>query len=277
VPRIAVGDLLIDLDVPSSWACEYSLAGSLLAVDSARKVTLEVSGLHLQPSGPAATDLGVQHVLDAAQRYGTSAREAAPGVWVVKETAGELPTWMAAQGNRLVVATLHLDPSSPSHAALEAEVDGIVASVGAAHDPFPPPSETPAFSQLRDSQRLFFEQRRSSLRAAFSWELDGPVPTSKLDDFWDALVEKADDELEFLETKLSALGVAFGDHLVRRGFEWRIVSDQWGVAFGVVALPESSAVVVVPDSFVGKRWERRECAFFTDSVEAIMRDVEASR
>jgi hypothetical protein len=52
-----------------------------------------------------------------------------------------------------------------------------------------------------------------------------------------------------------AIGFAFGQFLVDHdGFEWTIVSDQFGTDVGVRALPDRGNVLICPASMVAKRW-----------------------
>lgn len=71
--------------------------------------------------------------------------------------------------------------------------------------------------------------------------------------------------------------VGFGDLLLPLGFDWCVVCDQWGTGLGLVALRETANVVVVPESFVGKRWERREPRFVEHGLAAIRQNLERFR
>ena len=56
-----------------------------------------------------------------------------------------------------------------------------------------------------------------------------------------------------------------------------MVSDACGISLGMVALRGTANVVVVPDSFVGKRWERKEPRFVADGLGSITGHVEKMR
>jgi len=79
---------------------------------------------------------------------------------------------------------------------------------------------------------------------------------------------------------IHAIGLAFGQFLVDRdGFEWVVVTDQFGTSIGVRALPKKGDVLVCPTSIVAKRWETRETRFFSPVYRAVLdqRDeIEAS-
>ena len=76
---------------------------------------------------------------------------------------------------------------------------------------------------------------------------------------------------------ISCATVGFGDLLATHGFEWMIISDEYGVSIGTVALRGTANIVVVPDSFVGKRWERKEPRFIVAALGSIAGHVEKMR
>ncbi len=71
--------------------------------------------------------------------------------------------------------------------------------------------------------------------------------------------------------------VGFGDLLAKIGFEWTVLSDEWGVSIGMVALRGTANMAVVPSSFVAKRWERKEERFVVEALSEIGAHVAQAR
>lgn len=68
-----------------------------------------------------------------------------------------------------------------------------------------------------------------------------------------------------------AIGFAFGQYLVdHEGFEWTLVTDQFGTDLGVRALPSRGDVLVCPASIVAKRWETKETDFLVPIYLAVI-------
>lgn len=256
MPRFAVGDLTIDLDVPPRFKCEYALSGALVGLDASVGAGFEISGLHLgQRSG---VEVLKERAVQAKQPL---VRDSATFASFLQPPR----TWFAGFGPHLLVATLKKPELIP-------EFDAVLASVGPAHDPFPEGKET-AFSPLRPSHTRFFEQRRTSLLDAIGWSPQLSNAAARLDAFWEELLADPPEDEHLLGTMLSGVAIGFGDLLAPYGFQWRVAKDPWGVSLGVVALEGSSDLLVVPDSFIAKRWERREPPFIADSVKAIAAQV----
>jgi Domain of unknown function (DUF3806) len=79
---------------------------------------------------------------------------------------------------------------------------------------------------------------------------------------------------ETINGVIDAVGTAFGDSLVSAGvFRWVIVSDEWGTALAVRALPGQGDVLVFRADTVAKRWERRETDFLVRTFADIMASV----
>jgi hypothetical protein len=120
------------------------------------------------------------------------------------------------------------------------------------------------------SHDRWFEAMRLSLRAAMGWDRPGLVDLAALDDYWASLVESPALAEDIVNRALNAVAVELGDHLVASGFRWSVVRDRWGTSLAVVALPGTGNVVVVPESFVGKRWESRIDRFLDEGVQGIL-------
>jgi hypothetical protein len=70
---------------------------------------------------------------------------------------------------------------------------------------------------------------------------------------------------------IHAIAFAFGQYLVDHdGFEWSLVTDQFGTDVGVRALPGRGDVLVCPASMVAKRWETKETDFLVPIYHAVI-------
>ncbi|PZR11046.1 MAG: hypothetical protein DI536_18060 [Archangium gephyra] len=257
MPRIAIGDLTIDVDVPGHFRCEYTTNGSLLA--EAGDDAFEIGVIRV--TGNSGVDL----VRDRAAQKHAEVHEKHNGVAVFFEAPD---TWFAGFEEHMLIATVHRGASN--------EILPVLESVGAAHDPFPPRDERVTVP-LRPSHRAFFTQRRTSMKENFGWSPNQHDAISRLDTVWRWLIEEPPPDEHVLHTFLSGIAVAFGDLLCQRGFSWGLGNDQHGITVGVVALQGTANVWVVPDEFLGKRWEHREVDFFGYAVEAIASQVEKLR
>jgi Domain of unknown function (DUF3806) len=270
MPRYAIGDLMLDVDIPARFSCAYALSGTLVAKEPARGVTLEISVLTLAPKDPTMRDIGARTVVARATESGVSPRvyDRPRGAVVVARI--EEDAWRAGVGNRVIVAT----PTTPaaSRAEADAELEQILASAAPAHDEFPAGDEV-GFCALRPSHAPWFEQIRAELRGMIGWSHPGLVSLDALDAFWSAFVDAPPTGADMTTRVLLACAAAFGDHLCEHGFTWCVSSDRWGTALGVVAHPGTSKMLVVPESFVGKRWEARTPRFFAEAVPAIARQA----
>lgn len=180
--------------------------------------------------------------------------------------------WLCGVLGSLAIATAALDAAP----ALVSAIDACVLSLAAAHDALDWRPGHVALVEVRPSHEPWFAQRRASLAAATGW--DGPLPVGEaaVEAVWRGLLdgEEAEDDLPAI---LDAVAVALGDHLCRRGFAWCISQDEWGKALSVVADRGRSNVVVVPQSFVEKRYDRREAGWFADAIAQIVEHAAEAR
>lgn len=258
MPRFAIGNLTIDVDVPPRFRCEYTLNGSLIAESPNAAEVFELSALTLDGSG-------VDAVLARAAKAGLAAQEQRDGFVSFFQAPR---TWFAGFGPHVLIATL-TKGTPPEFAA-------VLSSVAPAHDAFIE-SEALQLSELRPSHTRFFEQRRTSLLDAIAWSPQRPDAAQRLDTFWNELLDAPPDDKHLLATMLSGAAVAFGDLLSQRGFQWALGRDAWGTSLGVVALRGTANVWVVPDDFLAKRWEAQERDFFPRALDAITAQVEKMR
>lgn len=259
MPRIAIGDLTLDIDVPPRFACEYTLNGSLIAESAGTGEVFELSVIDVNAGAiEVVTGRAVK-----AERPLQEKRDDFVSYFDGKKA------WFAAIPQHVLVATL-VRGSPPEFAS-------ILASVAPAHAPFTR-QQTIQLQDLRPSHARFFEQRRTALLDVIGWspQLGDAVP--KLEAFWNELLDDPPKEADLLSTMISGAAVAFGDLLCTRGFSWAIGHDpKHGTALGVVALRGSANVWVVPIQFVLERWQRKERDFIGAALASIDEHVKNAR
>lgn len=259
MPRIAIGDLTLDLDVPPRFTCEYTLNGSLIAESRGTGEVFELSVIDV--NGGA-----IEVVTERAAKAERPPQEERDDF--VSYFDGR-KAWFAAIPEHVLVATL-VRGSPPEFAA-------ILASVAPAHAPFTGKGAMQV-EALRPSHARFFEQRRTALLDAIGWspQLGDAVP--RLEAFWRELLDAPPAELDLLSTMRSGAAVAFGDLLCTRGFSWAVGHDPaYGTALGVVALRGTANVWVVPIQFMLERWRSRERDFIGAALTSLEQRVQNVR
>ena len=74
---------------------------------------------------------------------------------------------------------------------------------------------------------------------------------------------------------VNCIGVAFGQHLVNTTpLEWVIASDEYGTELAVYAFPGNGDVLVYPQNFVAKRYEKGVGRFIVDGITRTQDQVE---
>jgi len=77
-----------------------------------------------------------------------------------------------------------------------------------------------------------------------------------------------------INAAINAVGVAFGQFLVQgMGLRWVIVSDESGAELAVHGLPGKGDVLIFPQNFVAKRYEKREMHFLVRSYHSISQHI----
>jgi hypothetical protein len=73
---------------------------------------------------------------------------------------------------------------------------------------------------------------------------------------------------------INCVGVAFGQHLVNTTpLEWVIASDEYGTELAVYGLPGNGDILIYPQNFVTKRYEKGVGGFIKESINQIQRQV----
>lgn len=257
MPRLAIGDLTIDLEVPERFACAYGPTGSLVAEDPRTGAGFELSAI---TGDIDAVAIVRKNALKANAKLLHD--DATHACFVTDHT------WDAGFAAHYLMATV--DGDVP-------EMLAIMTSVASAHPPFPEDAAN-AFFPLSASHATWFAQRRSALKEDDGWSSGMPDAARALDALWERLLAASPDDETEVNSRLSAIAVAFGDLLCRAfGCQWRVTKDDWGVALGVIGLEGTANLRIVPDSFIGKRWARREPPFVDQALRSIGETFERAR
>ncbi|PZR11047.1 MAG: hypothetical protein DI536_18065 [Archangium gephyra] len=249
MPRIAIGDLSVDVEVPERFRCDFSTSGSLLAESEATDESFELSAITVQ--GGSAVDI----VRARAAESGATLLENRDDFVSCFSAPAE---WLAGTAEHVLVATVNAGPL--------ADFAQLLSSVAPAHDPFGDGAPL-AIVDLRPSHDTYFAHHRSAALTT----------AEQLDAYWTALVSRPPADDDALEDSLRTAAVAFGDLLCARGFTWAFGRDGFGTSLGVVALRGMADVWVVPDDFIGKRWERRELHFVSEALASSSARLEKMR
>lgn len=289
MPRFAIGDLLVDLDLPASLQCRYENSGALLASDTSDRFAIRFSGITVQAKDPMARTLCVSSVSERTAQAGATlerikedlvfCRERSTGDWDGKAGVNEF--WIVGFGNREIVVTLSYAEADRdlNTGILRETVDSVIRSVRLVYPDRPRKRDQIEVFDLAGSQHPWLQQHRAILRRRVQqltgYDADGLVPLPVLDDYWSRFIAAPPADNDELNLILNLVGVAFGDHLVHvRSFEWVIISDNYGVCIGVVALRGTANVTTDPFNFVAKRWERKEPRFLLAGVQALADTVD---
>lgn len=287
--RFAVGDLLADIELPAHLQCRYETSGALLANDTSDRFAIRFSGITVQAKDPMARNLCVSSVSERATSNGAPlerirddlvfCRETSAGDWGGE--AGVNDFWFVGVGNREIVVTLSYAESDRdlNTEELRALVDAAIRSIRLVYPDKPRQKDQIEVFDLAESQRPWLEQHRALLRRRVhqltGYDADGLVPLSVLDEYWSRFIAAPPTDNDELNLTLNSVGVALGDHLVQvRSFEWVIISDDYGVCIGVVALRGTANVTTDPFNFVAKRWDRKEPRFLEAGVQALADTVD---
>ncbi|MFT3868780.1 MAG: DUF3806 domain-containing protein [Nibricoccus sp.] len=288
--RIAVGDLLMDIELPSYLRCSYDESGALLAVDASDRFTLHISGITVQGKDPAARNLCVKNVIEGAAKLGVSYESVSDALCFYQENKptewgngpGINEFWIVGFGNRELVMTLSYLESDRSFLDLEgirATVEKIIRSVRLTFPDKQRKGNAIDIFDLEDSQRRWFQHHRTDIaarvRKTTGFDGDGLIPLEVLDEFWGRFIAAPPNDSKTVDAVVNGIGVMLGDHLVRaKSFEWAIISDSYGVCLAVVALRGTANVNTDPFNFVAKRWERKEPKFLYAGFQAICKTAE---
>jgi hypothetical protein len=138
-----------------------------------------------------------------------------------------------------------------------------------------------SFVALTEAERRWIfdelEQAREFVRA-FAPEVTGDLLSlESLDEAFSNLIKSDNHDGATANASVIAVGVAFGNKLVERlGFNWVIVTDEYGTDLGVLSRPGRGDVTIIPTDFVAKRYERKEWGFLESSfadIECQLREI----
>lgn len=289
MPRFAVGDLLVDLELPAHLQCCYENSGALLAYDTSGRFAIRFSGITVQAKDPKVRDLCVVSLTERAAQLGAILehikkdliffRERRVGDWGGQTGVNEF--WFVGFGNREIIATLsYAEANRDLNTELLEEITySAIRSIRLVYPDKPREKNQIEVFDLAESQRPWLEQHRAILRRRVQqltgYDADRLVPLPVLDEYWARFIAAPPKDNTELNLVLNSVGVALGDHLLRvRPFEWVIISDIFGVCIGVVALRGNANITIDPFNFVAKRWERKEPRFLEVGVQALADTVD---
>ncbi len=288
--RIAVGDLLVDLELPNNFKRDYEESGALVAWDDTHRFALRISGITVRGKDSTARNLcGGSVEADAAKAGHPAVRISDTlGYYSYSEasTWDEGPAkneyWIVGFGNRRLIVTLsYLEADGPSLdlASLRSVTIEAIRSVALNYPDAPGSQGKLLIHDLANSQKEWLEHHRRELTRRVQRELgydgDWPIPLSVLDEFWGRFIATPPESSNAIDAVLNGVGVALGDHLVRaKRFEWIILSDTYGVCIALVGLRGTANVNTDPFNFVAKRWDRKETPFLVHGHQALCQTVD---
>lgn len=131
------------------------------------------------------------------------------------------------------------------------------------------------FAQLNDAERewitISLSNARNLTRASQSGDAADNMTPECLDRAYKYWLSSGADTNAQANDVIHAIAFAFGQYLVDHdGFEWSLVTDQFGTDVGVRALPGRGDVLVCPASMVAKRWETKETDFLVPIYHAVI-------
>jgi hypothetical protein len=283
--RIAVGDLLVDLELPDSFHRDYEEAGAMVAWDDSDRFALRISGITIRGKNPQDRNLCGRTVeADAAEKGRPAVRLAENlGYYSFSESStwDEGPAcndyWFVGFGNRRLILTLsYLEGDRPQLdlTALHGMVEQAIRSIALNYPDEPRQNDELRIYDLADSQKPWLDYHRRELVCRVQRELgyDGDllIPLHVLDEFWGRFIAAPPESNDTLNAILNGVGVALGDHLVQaKQFEWIILSDSYGISIALVALRGTANMSTDPFNFVAKRWDRRESEFLVSGFRAL--------
>jgi hypothetical protein len=116
------------------------------------------------------------------------------------------------------------------------------------------PSEVTWIDQMQEAGRLLHE--------AYVGRLDTLPDVQALDALWIRWQSDHNPGRPDANTVVNALGLCFGQQLVDRlGFQWAVITDQYGSEMGCIAQPGD--VTVFPANLTARRLEKGAQPFFS--------------
>jgi hypothetical protein len=143
------------------------------------------------------------------------------------------------------------------------------------HGFFLPGNMKQKFAQLNDAEREWIKSslgnaRNLTMASQVGDAVENMTP-ERLDRAYKYWLYSGTDINAPANDVIHAIAFAFGQYLVdNEGFEWSLVTDQFGTDVGVRALPGRGDVLVCPASMVAKRWETKETDFLVPIYHAVI-------
>jgi len=142
----------------------------------------------------------------------------------------------------------------------------------------------PRFQELNDAERQWvsscIKAGRQMVVEYAPADAGRPLDAGVLDRAYAAWLTTGEADGDRINQAINAIGFAFGQLLIdAAGFEWVVVTDQFGCDMGLRALPGKGDVLVYPTHMVAKRWQSRESMFLEPLFEVVtkqVRDVQAN-
>ncbi len=283
--RIAVGDLLIDLELPTAFKRDYEENGALVVWDDANLFELRISGITVRGKDTKDRNLCGRDVEADAAKEGQRAIRISESLgyysyseasnWDTGPARNEY--WIVGFGNRRLVVTLaylETNRTALDLVGLRSTIEQSISSVAMNYPDEARDGDELLVYDLAASQQEWLAHHRRELarrvQREHGYEGESPIPVSVLDEYWGRFIARPPIENEAVNSVLNSVGVALGDHLVRaKHFEWVILSDAYGVGIAVVALRGTANLSTDPFSFVAKRWDRKETPFLVAGFNAL--------
>jgi Domain of unknown function (DUF3806) len=141
------------------------------------------------------------------------------------------------------------------------------------------PTDGVVLEDLNDSERAWVEAQLVGvvdLARSVTGDSEAVPALTRLDEMlrsWRARAESADPDIN---TLVSALGVTFGHHLLRRlGLRWVIAHDEQGTDLALSGQPGD--ILLYPANLVAKRVVAGEDEFFVPLFDAVCETVDGVR
>ena len=101
-----------------------------------------------------------------------------------------------------------------------------------------------------------------------------PVSLGALDRAFAAYIDSGVTDFDQVNATINVVGITFGSFFINKGsFQWAVVTDKDGSELAVVAYPESANIIIFPNNFITKRWNKREKFFIENGFNELYAQV----